>query len=206
MNKVNNPTFWDEKYKADSIPWDIGSTAVDFIEYFKDCRHIECNMPISACVLGCGKGHDAFHLANLGYKVYAIDFSESAINYCNEKKKIEKIENIHFIQCDFFDLINEEKWKNTFDYIVEHTFFCAIDPKRRNEYLEVVKYLLKPKGKLVGLFVIRSKELSGPPYGSDIGEIKSLFQSDFKEQITSEAKCIHGFDGKEVFAIFAKKL
>ena len=37
------------------------------------------------------------------------------------------------IRCDFFDML--DKFKNNFEYIVEYTFYCAIDPINRNKYI-----------------------------------------------------------------------
>ena len=40
-----------------------------------------------------------------------------------------------------------------FDYILEYTFYCAILPERRNEYINQCYKLLKNKGKIIGIML-----------------------------------------------------
>lgn len=203
MTKVNDSNFWEQRYKEGTSHWDIGKPAPAFKKYFEPNT-----LPTQSfiAVLGCGKGHDAFFIAqnNKECEVYAFDFSESAINYCNEVKEKLKIENIYFHQVDIFTLLKEEKWASYFDYVIEHTCFCAIDPERRNEYIGLIKYLLKPDGKLAGLFFMRPKEIKGPPFGSTPDEIKEYFKKDFNEiEELHFEPCLHdNLQGEEWFGIF----
>ena len=45
-----------------------------------------------------------------------------------------------------------DKFKNNFEYIVEYTFYCAIDPIKRNKYVNIVHHLLNDNGSLIALF------------------------------------------------------
>jgi SAM-dependent methyltransferase len=201
---VNEKTFWEERYQTDKTPWDIGEPAPAFVKYF-DKKNIS-NKKIA--VLGCGRGHDAFYLANLkAGEVHGFDFSESAINLCNTLKEKNSLKNISFHKTDFFNIKNKAFWKNYFDYVIEHTSLCAIDPFRRKEYTDLVKYFLKADGKLVGLFFIRPKELGGPPFGSTKEEIRELLKSNFTEtEKLYQERCPHTFTGKEFFGVFEKGL
>lgn len=207
MAKVNDPNFWEQRYKEGTSHWDIGKPAPAFKKYFNGAD--ETRTLNKVVVIGCGKGHDAFFIAqnNKECEVYAFDFSESAINHCNQVKEKCKIENIHFYQVDIFTLLKEEKWAGYFDYVIEHTCFCAIDPEKRNEYIELIKYLLKPGGKLAGLFFMRPKEIKGPPFGSTPDEIKNFFKKDFKEiEELHLEPCLHdNLQGEEWFAIYELK-
>ena len=212
MTRVNDSNFWEQRYKEQSIPWDIGKAAPAFIKHFqpKATNPLFSIVPKSSlAVIGCGRGHDAFFIAenNKECEVHAFDFSESAINHCNEVKKKHKFENIYFYQIDIFTLIKEKKWASYFDYVIEHTCFCAIEPERRNEYIELIKYLLKPNGKLAGLFFIRPKEIKGPPFGSTPEEIKNYFKKGFEEiEELHFEPCLHdNLQGEEWFGIFKLK-
>ena len=202
QQSVNKKTFWEERYQTNKTPWDIGEPAPAFVKYF-DKKDIS-NKKIA--VLGCGKGHDAFYLANLKEsRVHGFDFSESAVNFCNETKEKNNLKNISFYKADFFDLTKDKKWNNCFDYVIEHTSLCAIDPSRRKEYVDLIKYLLKPNGKLISLFFIRPKELGGPPFGSTEEEIRELLKSGFTEtEKLHYESCPHTFTGKEFFGVFEK--
>ena len=209
ISKVNNENFWEERYVANNIPWDIGKTAPAFVKYFQNSNLELRTSSFKFAVLGCGRGHDSFYFATLNKntKVYCFDFSESAIRFCNETKEKNNIKNINFYHIDFFNLIREKEKENHFDYLIEHTSFCAVDPLRRKEYANLIKYLLKPGGKLIGLFFIRPRELGGPPFGSTKEEIRELFKNDFTE--TEELhyeSCPHTFTGEEHFGIFEKRV
>lgn len=188
------------------MPWDIGQVAPAFVKYFGD-RGQETRDE-NVAVLGCGRGHDAFYLAKLGFNIYGFDFAENAINCCNQIKEKENLQNTNFIQVDFFQLIKNKKWKNYFDYVTEHTSLAAIDPKRRTDYIELIKHLLKSGGKLIGLFFIRPKELGGPPFGINVEEVRDLFKEDFIEiEELHYEECLHKgiLEGYEYLGIFEKK-
>ena len=205
--KVNKSSFWQERYLTDNTPWDIGEAAPAFVKYF-DKKKNTSNEKIA--VLGCGLGHDAFFLAHLSsptshLQIYGFDFSKSAIKFCDEIKEKNNLKNISFYKVDFFKLIKDRKWKNYFDLVIEHTSFCAIDPSRRKEYVDLIKYLLKPHGKLAGLFFIRPIKLGGPPFGSTEEEIRGLFKNGFMEtEKLHHESCPHTFTGKEYLGVFEK--
>ena len=71
---------------------------------------------------------------------------------------------------------------NRFDYIVEYTCYCAIDPKMRNQYIDVMYNLLKDRGELVGIFFPLNKDISegGPPFGVNLEETINQFLNKFR--------------------------
>ena len=207
LHKVNKKEFWEERYLNKTMLWDIAQAAPAFVKYFAE-HGVKSFKNI--VVLGCGRGHDASYLAKLSdeLEVFGFDFSEGAINYCKKIKEKENIKNVQFIQTDFFELIKDKKWKNYFDFVIEHTSLAAIDPKRRKEYKDLIKYLLKPNGKLIGLFFVRPKELKGPPFGIDVEEVRELFKQDFTEvEKLHYEECLHKdkLIGDEWFGVFEKK-
>ena len=203
MNESNSSKkdFWEIKYLNNTTPWDIGEPAPSFVKYFNGLANKK------VAVIGCGRGHDAFFLSNPKGEVYGFDFSRTAIDYCKKKKEESKLSNIYFYETDFFELLNEKKWKSYFDYVIEHTSLCAIDPVYRKKYAELISYLLKPGGKLVGLFFIRPEELSGPPHGIAKEDLRSLLKKDFTEvENLHIAECLHNgkLTGDEYFGVFEK--
>ena len=207
LHKVSKKDFWEERYLTGKMPWDIGQAAPAFIKYFNYKGGFTSG---KVCVLGCGLGHDAFYIANLkdyNLQVYGFDFSENAIKYCNNIKEKESLKNISFYQVDFFELLNDKNWKNYFDFVIEHTSLAAIDPNRRKEYVDLIKYLLKGGGKLIGLFFIRPKELGGPPYGIQVEEVRKLFKDGFIEvEKLHYEECLHKdkLTGDEYFGVCEK--
>lgn len=209
--KSDNSNFWESKYKEGILPWDIGQAAPAFIKYLNklgDERQETKDENTKVCILGCGLGHDALYFAGKGYEVHAFDFSFAAITHCNNLKEEKKLKNIFFYHIDFFNLFSQKKWRNFFDIVIEHTSFCAVNPQKRKEYVELIHYLLKPGGKLLGLFFIRPLELGGPPFGSSKEEIETLFlQFNFIEvERLHFEECLHQgkLEGDEYFGVFEK--
>ncbi len=168
MNNEDNAQFWEDIYLADDTGWDLNGPTPVF-------EHIaESLEPRRLCIIGCGRGYDAIMFAKKGFDVTAVDFAPSAISALNELIK-EQAVNVNAVQRDIFSLVPE--FFRSFDYIIEQTCFCAIHPIRRGEYEVLVKGLLKPDGRLIGLWFPLDKDLKegGPPYGTTIDEVKSIF-------------------------------
>mgnify|MGYP002263435810 FL=1 len=109
----------------------------------------------------------------------AVDFAPSPIRSV-KNMAIESSLNINILQEDIFSL--SPKYDKKFDYVIEQTCFCAIHPERRLEYEKLVHAILKPGGELIGLWFPLDKTLEdgGPPWGTSILEIKSIFNDGWK--------------------------
>lgn len=64
------------------------------------------------------------------------------------------------LQRDIFDLVPD--LAGQFDYVIEHTCFCAIDPSLRSAYAQLAAELLAPGGELLAVFFTHSRG-GGPP-------------------------------------------
>jgi methyl halide transferase len=92
-----------------------------------------------------------------------------------------------------------------FDYVLEHTCFCAIDPSRRSQYIQLVRQLLKPGGQLIGLFFTHSRP-DGPPFGVTPTAILADFEPDFDRVMFQPAMdSIDRRQGEEHLAIWQLK-
>jgi SAM-dependent methyltransferase len=98
--------------------------------------------------------------ARLGFEVTAVDFAEEAVQ--EMKSLLEPDLSMEVIQADLFDL--PAFMKAEFDYILEYTCFCAIDPQRRAEYIESISSLLKPGGHYIALAFPIGQRTGGPPF------------------------------------------
>jgi SAM-dependent methyltransferase len=81
------------------------------------------------------------------------------------------------INIDFFKL------NNSFDLILEQTFFCALTPKLRDNYVLKMNQILRPNGKLVGLLFNIPLNKDRPPFGGTKKEYLSYFKNYFKIEI-----------------------
>ena len=104
------------------------------------------------------------------------------------------------ILADFFE------HKGEYDLIIEQTFFCALDPSFRKQYVATMRELLKPAGKLVGVIFTDPIDTDHPPFGATKEEYSKLFNSDF--EFKTFEKCINSIKprmGRELFINFVKK-
>lgn len=172
MVSVGNSEFWEKHYNEGTTRWDLGQAAPPLISLLNSPQ---APSPGKVAVLGCGRGYDALLFAQHGFEVIGFDFATSAIADATALSQTSRIK-AKFLQRDIFDLPADP---NYFDYVLEHTCFCAIDPSQRPAYVKLVKDILQPQGELIALFWAHTRP-SGPPFGTTLTEIEQLFAADFE--------------------------
>jgi thiopurine S-methyltransferase len=192
---ILNERFWDNKYKSEQTGWDIGSISTPLKEYFDQLT----NQKLKILIPGGGNSYEAEYLHNLGFKnVYVVDISATALT--NFQKRVPSFPNQHLINANFFDL------EDSFDLIIEQTFFCAINPNLRTEYASKMSELLLTNGKLVGLFFNIPLFEDRPPFGGTKKEYIPYFKPYFKLNIIENSyNSILERRGNELFINFIKK-
>jgi thiopurine S-methyltransferase len=90
-------------------------------------------------------------------------------------ERIPDFPKAQLLCADFFDLKTGD-----FDFIVEQTFFCALDPELRNAYAHKVRSMLRKGGKLVGLLFNFPLTEAGPPFGGSTEEYLHYFEPLFE--------------------------
>ncbi|APD49168.1 methyltransferase domain-containing protein [Synechococcus sp. CS-602] len=166
-----DPGRWNQRYREGGDGWELGQPAPP-LEKFLRCHPESPAHKGKVLVPGCGRGHEAALLAELGFSAVALDFSSVAIQEARRIHGPDRSE-LRWLQADLFDasaLSAAGLTKGSLDGVVEHTCFCAIDPGLRKAYLGTIQRLLKPGGWLLGLLFCQSRE-GGPPFGSDPQEL-----------------------------------
>jgi SAM-dependent methyltransferase len=162
--------FWDAHYQQNDTGWDLGMISAPLKAYFDQLAEKSLRILIP----GAGMSYEARYLAEQGFTdVTIIDIAPTAVQRVTEAVGASAGQAIKIIQGDFFSL------KGTYDLIIEQTFFCAIDPERRNDYARQCHELLGDKGKLVGLLFNRDFEPGHPPFGGDSGLYEQIFSPYF---------------------------
>ncbi len=166
---VNSPAFWEEVYQGGRAGWDLGGPTPIFRRLLDRGQFA----PGKIIVLGAGRGHDAREFARRGFQVTAVDFAADAAR--DMRAMADPHAPVEILQADIFDL--PRALDGTFDYVLEYTCFCAIDPTRRAEYADLVARLLKPGGIYIALVFPLDDHKGGPPFAISISEILDLFGS-----------------------------
>ncbi len=188
-------TYWNNQYDANTTGWDLGEVSPPIKTYIDQLT----NKSLRILIPGCGNTYEAAYLLQQGFNnVTVIDIAPTLV--AQLKKKFIGNSNINIILGDFFE------HKAEYDLILEQTFFCAINPPLRKDYVEKVKELLTPGGKLVGVLFDREFEQQGPPFGGCKCQYEPMFDKafDFK---TIEL-CNNSFvkrAGTELFINLVKK-
>ena len=167
---MNEPE-WESRYQSGDMPWEKGEASPGLVDFLA----AHANLPrATVAVPGCGTGHDVRAWAAAGFEAWGFDLAPSAIRLATEKTKAAGL-NARFRQCDFLHEAPDQK----FDWLFEHTLYCAIDPARRDDYVRAVNRWLKPDGQFLAVhYMIRDKE--GPPYGSHQEELMERFAPHFE--------------------------
>ena len=170
---VNEPAFWQGLYERQADRWELGGPTPPLVEYLAKHPRLPGER---LAVPGCGRGHDARFLARHGYRVWGFDFAEPAIREARALAGRARVD-VTFEQRDVFGLAAD--YRGFFDGVWEYTSFCAIDPARRPEYVEVTRALLKPEGWLLACFFPVRDGSGGPPFPTTEAEVRRLFEPHF---------------------------
>ena len=163
--------YWEERYQTQDMPWEKGEASPGLVDFLSSHAQLPRG---TVCVPGCGTGHDARAWAAAGLDVYGFDVAPSAIRLASEKTKAAGL-TAHFRLADF--LRDEPPFQ--FDWVFEHTLFCAIQPPEREEYVQAVLRWLKPDGQYLAVnYLIPDTE--GPPFGTTREEQVARFSPHFK--------------------------
>lgn len=155
------------------MPWEKGEPSPGLVDFLASHPLLQPNPKGTVLVPGCGTGHDVRAWAAAGFTATGADIAPSAIRLSQEKTNGSGLP-ANFIHMDFLT----EPPQARFDWIFEHTCFCAIDPSRRDDYVRAVLGWLKPSGQFLAVhYFIPDKE--GPPFGTDREEIIVRFSPHF---------------------------
>ena len=164
-------TDWEARYLAGDMPWEKGEASPGLVDFL--AAHPEIARG-TVCVPGCGTGHDARVWAAAGFDVTGCDLAPSAIRLAREKTVAAGLKAT-FLQTDFL----KDKPPQRFDWLFEHTLYCAIDPVEREEYARAVVRWLKPGGDYLAVnYLILDRD--GPPFGTTREEVVQRFAPHFE--------------------------
>lgn len=192
-------SFWEERYQKGQTGWDIGAVSTPLKEYIDQLA----DKSIRILIPGAGNGYEAAYLLEQGFtSTFMLDIAKPPLARFAERHPTFPKDQL--IRANFFE------HEGTYDLIFEQTFFCSFAPTEvnRQAYVKKMYDLLKPGGKLVGLWFIfpLQKEQERPPYGGSLPEYRSYMEPWFEIKTFSEAyNSIKPRRGKEAFGIFQKK-
>jgi 2-polyprenyl-3-methyl-5-hydroxy-6-metoxy-1,4-benzoquinol methylase len=138
-SKMNLKEKMEQIYRTeppDKIPWNITHPPKPLVKLVETGKV----MPCKAIDLGCGTGNYAIWLAQRGFQMSGIDFSESAIQLASKKALRENV------NCKFFvdDLTDNNFNLNTkFEFAYDWEVLHHIFPDERETYFKNIDNILQ---------------------------------------------------------------
>jgi SAM-dependent methyltransferase len=162
--------YWETRYQTHDMPWEKGAPSPGLVDFL--AAHPELPRGTVA-VPGCGTGHDAREFARAGFATFGFDLAPSAISQAQAGARVAGL-TAEFQLADF--LRDEPPQK--FDWLFEHTLFCAIQPDERDDYVRAVLRWLKPGGNYLAVNYLECGP-EGPPWPTTRAEQWERFSPHF---------------------------
>ena len=162
----NRPEFWDARYASGETPWDFHGVPAALNAFLKTSQAGSVLIP------GCGSAYEVRAFDEAGWKVTAIDFSPVAVE--RARSELGPLAN-RVVQGDFF---KHDFGSQRFDVIYERTFLCALPPDLWPAYVKRMIQLLRPNGKLAGIFLY-GDQAEPPPYPLTPAKASGLLGKNF---------------------------
>ena len=190
---------WATRYRDSQTPWDLGESHPE-LEWRIDSGELKPWGEKRAWVPGCGRGHDALALTKAGWIVTGLDLVEELGATVGPTLEAG---GGRFLPGDALLCTAEEP----VDLIFDHTFFCALPPRRRVEFGGWVSSVLAPKGRVCSLVfpADRPAELGGPPFSMTTADLAMSLGDAFvllKDENVSRAR--EGRAWEERWAVFER--
>ena len=171
-----SPEDWEARYASENTPWDLGQPNPSLREAVAQAQALGMATSGKAILPGCGRGHDGLPLLKAGWQVLGVDLAPSALAEAGERWKRFGSRG----QTRLGSVLElPEEVIGSFDLVLEHTCFCALDPSMRDAYLLEMARALKPGGWLVGIFFMHDRP-SGPPWGISEAALRGLVESGYE--------------------------
>ena len=172
---MSGPTqsFWQERFEKQETPWDRGGPNPQLLRWLENGELSPCRI----LVPGCGKGWEVLELAQRGFDVVGVDYTQAAVEHTRALLASQGA----FAQVVEADVLSYHP-NTKFDAIYEQTCLCAIHPDHWKDYAEQIWHWLVPGGSLWVMFMqsvrpaaTEEGRIEGPPYHCDINAMRAMF-------------------------------
>lgn len=188
-------SFWTERYQSGQTGWNVGYPTPPIAEYADQLS----DRGLKILIPGAGNAYEAEYLHEKGFTdVTVLDISPVPLQRL--AGRFPGFPKDRLVQGNFFD------HRGAYDLVLEQTFFCALHPSQRQDYADKMHELLKPGGRLAGVwfsFPLRDgQEL--PPFGGSAGEYERYFRNFASCRFKPCRNSIPPRAGNELFGIIQR--
>jgi SAM-dependent methyltransferase len=169
------PAFWQARFENQETHWDRGGPSPQLLAWLDSGALQPCRIAVP----GCGGGWEVAELAQRGFEVVGLDYTEAAVVRTRALLSAQGLQ-AEVIQAD----VLVQQVDHPFDAVYEQTCLCAIHPDHWTTYAAQLHRWLRPDGVLWALFMQKLRPqaleqglIEGPPYHCDINAMRALFPS-----------------------------
>ncbi|NAZ46544.1 thiopurine S-methyltransferase [Vibrio toranzoniae] len=178
---MNNPEFWHNKWAANQIGFHLEDVNPLLIEFWEKTNP---NYEKSVFVPLCGKSEDLIWLVSKHEEVQGVELSQIAVRaffsehfytptvtQINGQHELYQFDELSVYTGDYFTAPIQPV-----DIIYDRASLVALPAEMRVQYVERLKQLLKPGGKILLVTLdYDQNEMAGPPFSVPKLEIDQLF-------------------------------
>jgi hypothetical protein len=165
---ITEPNPWEIRYQSGDTHWNKDAPAPGLVEFLREQPELPRG---HVAVPGCGFGHDVRAWAGAGFHAYGFDIAPTAVKLATGNPL-----NSHLASFALANFLADAP-PLEFDYVFEHTLFCAIHPSQRATYVEALQRWLKPGGGYIAVNYIVCE--GDPPFPVSRSELWQHFRPGF---------------------------
>lgn len=210
---MKDPEFWHSKWASNQIGFHLDDVNPLLIEHWHKTepkREEKIFVPL------CGKSEDLVWLATKHNQVHGVELSSIAVRsffaehfytplviQLNAHHELYQFDELSIYTGDYFTAPVE-----TYDIVYDRAALVALPEEMRKEYVERLKSLLNPGGRILLVTLdYEQHEMAGPPFSVPQDEIEQLFAEFSVERLHQDsANAQHPKRAKKGLSRFAEEV
>ena len=210
---MKDPEFWHSKWASNQIGFHLDDVNPLLIEHW---HRTEPKREEKIFVPLCGKSEDLVWLATKHNQVHGVELSSIAVRsffaehfytplviQLNAHHELYQFDELSIYTGDYFTAPVE-----TYDIVYDRAALVALPEDMRKEYVERLKSLLNPGGRILLVTLdYEQHEMAGPPFSVPQEEIEQLFAEFSVERLHQDsANAQHPKRAKKGLSRFAEEV
>ncbi|MCF7362906.1 thiopurine S-methyltransferase [Vibrio diazotrophicus] len=210
---MKDPEFWHSKWASNQIGFHLDDVNPLLIEHW---HRTEPKREEKIFVPLCGKSEDLVWLATKHNQVHGVELSSIAVRsffaehfytplviQLNAHHELYQFDELSIYTGDYFTAPVE-----TYDIVYDRAALVALPEEMRKEYIERLKSLLNPGGRILLVTLdYEQHEMAGPPFSVPQEEIEQLFAEFSVERLHQDsANAQHPKRAKKGLSRFAEEV